>query len=68
MIEDAILFTLLSVLPMAIIVLVKILSWGLFTMGECLPGNYEPSCYSSSPNSPVEDGEDPIWFPHKEQE
>ena len=40
-----------------------IISWGLTTMGECLPSNFDPSCYSISPNDDVE-VDDPMWWPH----
>ncbi len=64
MLEDAVLFTVMSTLIIILVGLLRILSWGLLTMGECLPSNYEPSCYSASRNDAIDTG-DPLWFPHE---
>lgn len=55
-----------SALIVSVSIIVAIISWGLTTIGECLPSGFDPSCYSISPNKPVDDVDDPMWWPHEE--
>ena len=54
-----------TVLIISVSIVIAVLSWGLKTIGECLPSNFDPTCYSISPNKPVEDVDDPMWWPHE---
>ena len=65
-VEDLILWTLVCVMVAAASVVFLILSWGFGTVGDCLAADFDPVCYSVSPNQPITT-DDPMWFPHGDE-
>ena len=55
-----------SALIVSVSIVVAIVSWGFTTIGECLPSGFDSACYSISPNKPVDDVDEPMWWPHEE--
>ena len=36
-------------------------------MADCIALDFDPVCYSVHGNRPVDDVDDPMWWPHQDQ-
>lgn len=67
-IEDLIIWTCVNLaIVVSLSVFIEVLSWGFITMADCIALDFDPVCYSVHANRPVDDVDEPMWWPHHDQ-